>query len=314
MALSEAEAAKAARYNGRNAGQIGWPAQWTQVAALLEVGDRSVTPEHFAQLVATWQGRTAPLTDDGMLGNLSWARMQPELRFSTAPRPRPSWLPAGPPAPSIAPILVPAGDAPWLQVAEQQKDRWDDATTGWTAAKRNRAEQHFDWDEEYFAAAPYWGGRVHPVGERPSTNRNPHWCAAFVNYCLHRAGYSHTGSAGAASFVGRGRWRFRALTSPRKGCVAVMGGTTGQHVAFLWNFSGLPDNPGGNVANGPGVTIQLLGGNQSNRVKISTDGRNMIAATDSRGVRSPYLWPEIGEATCNHDVPTARPHHCGHRH
>jgi uncharacterized protein (TIGR02594 family) len=155
---------------------------------------------------------------------------------------------------------------------------------------------------------------VHNVGERPSTDKSPHWCAAFVNYCLHRAGYSHTGSAGAGSYKVPGRWRFRALSSPRRGCVAVVGGASPAHVAFLWDWSGLRDNPRGDVENGTNVTITLFGGNQSQRITIGDDPRNLLAATDSHGNRSPYLWPEIGEATCNIDVPTVRPHFCYHTH
>jgi uncharacterized protein (TIGR02594 family) len=201
-----------------------------------------------------------------------------------------------------------------LQIAQQQMQRWDAEIAGLSPERRAVAERHLDWDEEYFAAAPYWGGRAHNVGERPSTDKNVHWCAAFVNYCLHRAGYSHTGSAGAGSFIVRGRWRFRALTSPRQGCVAVVGRNAPAHVAFLWEFRGLPDNPGGDVENDGNVVIKLLGGNQSNRVRISNDARNLLAVKDSHGARSPYLWPEVGEGTCNVDVPTARSHFCYHAH
>jgi uncharacterized protein (TIGR02594 family) len=314
MRLSPEDARKAARYNLRNASRVGWPARWTQIASILEIGPVSITAEEFAQRLADWQAANRPLTGDGMLGNRTWDRMEPLTRFSTAARPRPGWLPGDAPAQPRAPTLGPAGDAPWMQIAEAQMQRWDAEIAGLPPERRAVAERHLDWDEEYFAAAPYWGGRVHNVGDRPSTDRSPHWCAAFVNYCLHRTGYSHTGSAGAGSFVARGRWRFQALTSPRRGCIAVVGGGSPAHVAFLWEFRGLPDDPRGDVENDRSVVVKLLGGNQSQRVKISNEGRNLLAATDSRGVRSPYLWPEIGEATCNVDVPTARPHFCYHVH
>lgn len=311
MRLTTEKAGKAARYNIRYARAVGWSQRYPQLASVFGVGPVSLTPEGFSQYVADWQAANKPLTVDGMLGRTTWSRLDPLTRFSTAPVPAPAWLPTSQPATPPRASAPRAGSGPlWMQVAEAQRQRWNNEIGEWVdQTRRSRAERFLDWDEQYFAASPMWGGVVHSVGERPSTERNLHWCAAFVNYCLHRAGYSHTGSAGAGSFI-RPWWRFEALEEPRAGCVIVVGGTSPAHVAFLHSFSGLPSNPGGDVRNTRDVTIRLLGGNQSNRITISSDGRNLLAARGQNGVTSPYLWPHIGSPNCNVDVPTERPHYC----
>lgn len=82
------------------------------------------------------------------------------------------------------------------------------------------------------------------------------WCAAFVNWCLMQAGAPHLGIATAASWLKFGT----PLATPAYGCVTIVppakstGSTTG-HVAFYVETKG--------------DWIVLLGGNQSDQVKLS---------------------------------------------
>ena len=77
------------------------------------------------------------------------------------------------------------------------------------------------------------------------------WCAAFVNGILARRGYRETGSNLAMSFA-----RYGAVTrSPQKGDIVVFRG----HVGFFE----------GHVTRGKRAYVAVLGGNQSNSVRVS---------------------------------------------
>lgn len=79
------------------------------------------------------------------------------------------------------------------------------------------------------------------------------WCSAFVNWCVERAGYEGTNSAWAFSWLDWGQ----AIPEPRPGCIVVLkrrGG--GGHVGF---YVGTEDG-----------RVRLLGGNQSDSVRISS--------------------------------------------
>ncbi|WP_433910756.1 TIGR02594 family protein [Sphingomonas yabuuchiae] len=89
------------------------------------------------------------------------------------------------------------------------------------------------------------------------------WCASFVNWCLEQAGIRGIRSARAADW---GKFGV-ALSEPRYGCIVhiyrtprgvdgATGSSSGNHVAFFV----------GQTA----THIQLLGGNQSNQVKVSS--------------------------------------------
>jgi len=91
------------------------------------------------------------------------------------------------------------------------------------------------------------------------------WCSAFVNWCVKRAGVLGTNSAAAISWL---KWGV-ALEEPREGCVVVLrqkikgadketGSSSGNHVAFFQKLEG--------------GRIFLLGGNQSDSVKVSSFG------------------------------------------
>ena len=94
------------------------------------------------------------------------------------------------------------------------------------------------------------------------------WCAAFVGSCLERTGVKSTGSLLARSYLSWGE----PLGQPTPGCIAVFergGDPQSGHVGFF--VSGTPEN------------IQVLGGNQSNSVRIAT-----LPASRLLG----YRWPK----------------------
>lgn len=105
----------------------------------------------------------------------------------------------------------------------------------------------------YYKAASYRGlhERQHKAQIQRITKVNPArvpWCAAFVNGILRAAGHSGSGSNKAISFA---KYK-RPTRSPKRGDIVVFR----SHVGFFQSFAG-----NGRVA--------VLGGNQSNRVKVS---------------------------------------------
>lgn len=104
------------------------------------------------------------------------------------------------------------------------------------------------------------------------------WCSSFVNWCLKQSGVKGTGSAAAISFAAWGN----RITEPREGCITVIrqrkkgqdqatGSASGNHVAFFKK-----------IENG---RIFLLGGNQSDSVKVSSFGLGSYDVVA-------YRWPE----------------------
>ncbi len=99
--------------------------------------------------------------------------------------------------------------------------------------------------------------QVNPRSYRDETA----WCSAFVNWCMHNAGFPRTGIALARSWLQWGT----SLGSPLYGCVTVLrrpGG--GGHVAFYV---------------GPGQDrneILLLGGNQGDAINVSSYSRDRL--------------------------------------
>jgi uncharacterized protein (TIGR02594 family) len=92
------------------------------------------------------------------------------------------------------------------------------------------------------------------------------WCSSFVNWCLKQAGIEGTNNALAKSWM---TWGI-GIEIPTVGCICVIhkksqtgldmstGSSTGYHVAF-W----LMEKDG---------RVHLLGGNQSDQVKMSSFG------------------------------------------
>ena len=91
----------------------------------------------------------------------------------------------------------------------------------------------------------------HSATTLKATDDETPWCAAFVNWCLEKAGYKGTGSAAAVTFK---EWAAKAHNlSP--GAVVVFKRPGGHHVGFLYACEG--------------DDLFILGGNQGNRVSIA---------------------------------------------
>lgn len=83
------------------------------------------------------------------------------------------------------------------------------------------------------------------------------WCSAFVNWCLQKAGYLSTKSAAALSWQNYGI----KLRHPCLGCIVVYDHGDGRgHVGFAVAYE---QRVGGQFY------LAVLGGNQSNQVKVS---------------------------------------------
>lgn len=133
-----------------------------------------------------------------------------------------------------------AHDAPWMAVAEAEKWVMEHTAKG----TRRIIEYH----------ATTCGSHSDQVA----------WCASFVNWCLKRVHLRGTNSAAAASWA---KWG-TALSAPRFGCIVQLhnpshvkhdprtGSSSGNHVGFFVSKT---------------LThVTLLGGNQGNRVKLSS--------------------------------------------
>lgn len=100
------------------------------------------------------------------------------------------------------------------------------------------------------------------------------WCSAFVNWCMERAGEPGTGLANARSWINWGS----PLKLPKRGCVVVLSresaGPTAGHVGF---YVGHVPN-----ANLTGQLVQILGGNQRNRVCVDLYPEHRVIG---------YRWP-----------------------
>ncbi len=88
------------------------------------------------------------------------------------------------------------------------------------------------------------------LGESASSKDETHWCSAFVNWCVEKAGYAGTDSAWARGWGGWGK----SVEIPERGCIAVFERGSGGHVGF---YIGDTEKE-----------IEVLGGNQSDSVCI----------------------------------------------
>lgn len=94
------------------------------------------------------------------------------------------------------------------------------------------------------------------------------WCSSFANWCMIQAGHRGTNRANARSWLDWGQ----ALDEPRYGCVTVLWRESRSswkgHVAFFNSMSG--------------SNLSLLGGNQSNSVRLSNYASSRVLG---------YRWP-----------------------
>ncbi len=89
------------------------------------------------------------------------------------------------------------------------------------------------------------------------------WCSSFVNYCVEQSGLRGTRSKWARSWHEEG-WGRDVTPSPQEGDIVV------------WRRQGHGDDGGhvGFYIDGDASTIQVLGGNQGNRISIARYPRN----------------------------------------
>lgn len=91
------------------------------------------------------------------------------------------------------------------------------------------------------------------------------WCAAFVNSVLRKTGKKGTGSLAAASFRSWGK----GTRNPKAGDVVVMKGHVGFYV--------------GTVKRNGRTYVAVLGGNQSNKVKVTYYKASRVVAYRTAG-------------------------------
>lgn len=89
---------------------------------------------------------------------------------------------------------------------------------------------------------------------RVDPSRTP-WCAAFANGVLKKSGRKTTGSLTAASFLGYGK----KTRTPKQGDIVVLKPGSRYHVGFYM----------GTVVKNGVRYVKVLGGNQSNQVKVT---------------------------------------------
>lgn len=148
--------------------------------------------------------------------------------------------------------------APWLRFALQEREKGVIERKG-TAANPDIVK----YLDSLTMAALY-----NPETDWTSDETN--WCAAFVNWCLTEAGYAGTNMGLARSFL---HWPGGyELQEPVVGCIAVFerGNSPNGHIGFYLK----PTNDGDHIF--------LLGGNQNNRVKVSTYKKSQVLG---------YRWP-----------------------
>lgn len=114
------------------------------------------------------------------------------------------------------------------------------------------------------------------------------WCAGLVNFCLETAGTPGSKSLAAREFLNWGK----AVKKPYPGCIAV-----------LWRVS--PQSWQGHTAFYLGETathVQLLGGNQANKVSIQSFPKNQVlgfrepvTAANSRTLRANAAGAVLGD-------------------
>lgn len=100
------------------------------------------------------------------------------------------------------------------------------------------------------------------------------WCAAYVGFVLENVGIKSTRSARALSYKSFGK----ALNKPAYGCLAVMSRNGGGHVGFV-------------VGKDRRGNLMVLGGNQSDMVKISPYAPMGRSGSRIVAYRWPTIWP-----------------------
>ena len=158
------------------------------------------------------------------------------------------------------------GDPPWLLRALDELAAWS------RASARERSEMIDKYIFDFFDDI----GR----GQRIRQNRREYdyvrrrWCAVFVGWVLRQSGEMNTRSAGAMSYRNWGR-----EVTPECGPFTRRGA-----IAVFRRSDGTSTDPGhvGFYVGRRGRRILVLGGNQSERVKVSSFSVNKLVG---------YRWP-----------------------
>lgn len=213
--------------------------------------------------VRLYQSR-AHLDVDGVVGCRTWLKLGAKPSMAPRAPAKPVAPPPGRSRSPVVPLAVPAakstkpkppdrrqvpldgagavvaaGDAPWMKIASAELGIHERTNEG---SKRiigyhATVAGHFQSDQVA-------------------------WCSSFVNWCLKQVGIIGTNNAAAASWAHWGT----ELRQPRYGCILQLhhaakghdratGSSSGNHVAFFLR--------------GDGTHVELLGGNQSDSVKVS---------------------------------------------
>jgi uncharacterized protein (TIGR02594 family) len=148
---------------------------------------------------------------------------------------------AGAASPVAGPAAAPAADA-WMAVAREELGRQVAELPGTASNPRI---------EDYHATT---GGGAAPDSVA--------WCSSFVNFCVAQAGGQGTRSKAARSWMTWGR----DAGAFEPGCIVVLsrGAAPKGHVGFFAGFDG--------------DRIQLLGGNQGDRISIASFDRSRVIA------------------------------------
>jgi len=153
--------------------------------------------------------------------------------------------------------------APWMAIAEQEFQ---------AHIKRNGGVVSDAHIKAYFDETSYKNANVHRDA----------YCAAFVNWCLARAGFPGNNSAGANSLSAWGR--ATRGNKPAYGAVAVVHFPTGGfHVTFVAGRASQP---------GQALLIATLGGNQGHSHEVS---RSHLPAQWVKNYRFPIDYVESDE-------------------
>lgn len=171
-------------------------------------------------------------TRDGAVDG--WIAMQYAAPVAGEPTsPSVATVPLADATPKTAPTAsADAGDVPWLRIAY-----------GEIGVLEYAGEKNNPRIVEYHQATTY----------RAKDDETP-WCSAFVNWCMRQVGIKGSGEANARSWLTWGR----KIDAPVHGCIVVLKrGTspTSGHVGFYIETHG--------------ENVVVLGGNQSNTVKLS---------------------------------------------
>lgn len=100
----------------------------------------------------------------------------------------------------------------------------------------------------------------HSTTTLKATDDETPWCSAFVCWCLQQAGYKHTHSAAAKSYL-----KYGVPCDMVLGSIAVFERKGGNHVGFVVAWDD--------------VFVFVLGGNQQNEVNVKQYARNRLLAT-----------------------------------